>query len=82
VSGRGRLAFVGACLLVFALVAAWVNRSTPATAPSGKAPPAGAPGTAGPAGLAVADLNDVGELQQRFNADKGVPRLVLALSPT
>jgi hypothetical protein len=81
-SGRGRLAFVGACLLVFALVAAWVNRSVPATAPSGKAPPAAAPGATRPAGPAVADLNDVGELQARFNADKGVPRLVLAFSPT
>jgi hypothetical protein len=30
----------------------------------------------------VTDLDDVGQLQQRFNADKGVPRLVLALAPT
>ena len=81
-SGRARLAFVGACLLAFALAAAFLNRSTPATAPSGKAPPAAAAGANRPAGLAVADLNDVGELQARFNADKGVPRLVLALSPT
>jgi hypothetical protein len=30
----------------------------------------------------VVDLTDAGQLQARFNADKGVPRLVLALSPT
>jgi len=35
-----------------------------------------------PAGLAVADLRDVGQLQARFNADQGMPRLVLALAPT
>jgi hypothetical protein len=37
-----------------------------------------APGVTRPAGLAVTDLRDVGELQARFNADQGVPRLVLA----
>jgi hypothetical protein len=80
-SGRGRLVFGGACLLVFALVAAWVNRSTPATAPSGTTPPA-ASGATRPGGLAVADLHDVDELRARFNADKGVPRLVFAFAPT
>jgi hypothetical protein len=40
------------------------------------------PGAARPAGLTVTDLDDVGQLQARFNADKGMPRLVLALSPT
>jgi hypothetical protein len=30
----------------------------------------------------VTDLNDVGQLQERFNEDQGVPRLVLALAPT
>jgi hypothetical protein len=34
------------------------------------------------AGLTVIDLNDVAQLQTRFNADQGVPRLVLALAPT
>jgi hypothetical protein len=32
--------------------------------------------------VTVTDLTDVGQLQARFNADKGLPRLVLALSPT
>jgi hypothetical protein len=40
------------------------------------------PGATRPAGLAVTDLHDVGQLQARFNADQGVPRLVLALAPT
>jgi len=33
-------------------------------------------------GLAVTDLHDLGQLQDRFNADQGMPRLVLALAPT
>jgi hypothetical protein len=41
-----------------------------------------APGAVPPAGLAVTDLNDLGQLQARFNADQGMPRLVLALAPT
>ena len=41
-----------------------------------------APGATPPAGLAVVDLRDAGQLQARFNADKGMPRLVLALAPT
>jgi hypothetical protein len=40
------------------------------------------PGAARPANLAVTDLGDLGQLQARFNADRGVPRLVLALAPT
>ena len=35
-----------------------------------------------PAGLAVTDLRDGAQLQARFNADQGAPRLVLALAPT
>ena len=52
--------------------------------PSTKTPPTVtlAPGATRPAGLAVADLDDAGQLQERFNADQGVPRLVLALAPT
>jgi hypothetical protein len=41
-----------------------------------------APGATRPAGLAVTDLHDIGQLQVRFNDDQGVPRLVLALAPT
>jgi hypothetical protein len=84
VSRRGRLAFLAACLLVFALVAAFIGWSTSSTGPSGKAPPTVtlAPGMTRPAGLAVTDLNDVEQLQAQFNADQGRPRLVLALAPT
>ena len=78
-SRRVRLGFIAACLLVFGLVAALTWRlpstKTPATATL-------APGAASPAGLAVTDLNDLGQLQARFNADQGMPRLVLALAPT
>ena len=81
---RGRLAFVAACLLVFGLVAAWVAWSTPSEPRGGKAPATVtlAPGAARPAGFRVSDLRDVGALRARFNADRGVPRLVLALAPT
>jgi hypothetical protein len=53
-------------------------------APSNEPPPTVtlAPGATRPAGLAVTDLHDLGQLQARFNADQGVPRLVLALAPT
>jgi hypothetical protein len=52
--------------------------------PSNKPPPTVtlASGATRPAGLAVTDLNDVGQLQERFDDDQGVPRLVLALAPT
>jgi hypothetical protein len=56
----------------------------PAIGPSTKAPATVtlAPGATRPAGLAVTDLHDLGQLQVRFNDDQGVPRLVLALAPT
>jgi len=84
VSRRGRLAFLAACLLVFALLAGFIGWSTSSTGPSGKAPVTVtlAPGAARPAGLTVVDLRSVQQLQARFNADKGVPRLLLALAPT
>ena len=82
-SRRGRLGFVAACLLVFGLLAALITWSTPSTSPSNKTPAVTlAPGATRPAGLAVTDLHDVGELRVRFNADQGAPRLVLALAPT
>jgi hypothetical protein len=82
-SRRARLGFIAACLLVFGLVAALTWR-LPSTGPSTKTPATAtlAPGAAPPAGLAVTDLHDLGQLQARFNADQGMPRLVLALAPT
>jgi hypothetical protein len=83
-SRRGRLGFVAACLLVFGLIAALTTWG-----PASNEPPKGtpatvtlAPGATRPASLAVTDLNDLGELQERFNDDHGAPRLVLALAPT
>jgi hypothetical protein len=83
-SRRGRLGFVAACLLAFALIAALVTWRAPSTGPSGRSPATVtlAPGATRPAGLAVADLRDTGQLRARFNADQGMPRLVLALAPT
>jgi hypothetical protein len=81
---RGRLGFLAACLLAFALIAALINWGPPWTGRSSSPPPTVtlAPGATRPAGLAVTDLHDLGQLQARFNADQGVPRLVLALAPT
>jgi hypothetical protein len=83
-SRHARLGFVAACLLAFALVAALITSGPPSIGPSSKAPPTVtlAPGATRPGGLAVTDLNDVGQLQERFNDDQGMPRLVLALAPT
>jgi hypothetical protein len=83
-SRRARLGFVAVCLLVFALVAAVITWGPPSTEPSTKPPVTVtlAPGVTRPAGLAVTDLRDANQLQARFNADQGVPRLVLALAPT
>jgi hypothetical protein len=84
VSRRARLGFVAACLGVFVVLALWVSWSAPSLRPGGKTSPTAtlAPGAAVPAGLSVADLRDAGQLQARFNADQGHPRLVLALAPT
>jgi hypothetical protein len=83
-SRRARIGFVAGCLLVFGLIGALVRWGAPATGPSSKAPATAtlAPGATRPGGLAVADLRDAGQLQARFNADQGAPRLVLALAPT
>jgi hypothetical protein len=84
VSRRGRLAFVAACLLAFAVVAALVSWTTSSSGPPKKVPVTVtlAPGATRPAGLTVADLDDAAQLQARFNADKGQPRLLLELAPT
>jgi hypothetical protein len=83
-SRRGRLGFVAACLAVFGLLAAFITWGPLPTGPSTKTPPTVTliPGATRPAGLAVTDLRDAGQLQARFNDDQGVPRLVLALAPT
>jgi len=83
-SRRVRLGFIAACLLVFGLVAALITWGMPSTGPSDKTPATVtlAPEAVPPASLAVTDLHDLGQLQARFNADQGVPRLVLALAPT
>jgi hypothetical protein len=83
-SRRGRLGFVAACLLAFTLIAAVITWGPLPTGPSSRTPPTAtlAPGATRPAGLAVTDLHDLGQLQARFNDDQGVPRLVLALAPT
>jgi hypothetical protein len=83
-SRRARLGFIAACLLVFGLVAALTTWGMPSTGPSTKTPATVtlAPGAVPPASLAVTDLHDLGRLQARFNADQGMPRLVLALAPT
>ena len=79
-SRRARLGFIAACLLLFALIAALITWGPPST----KTPATVTltPGATRPAGLAVTDLHDVAQLQARFNADQGAPRLVLALAPT
>ena len=71
-SRRARLGFVAGCLVAFGLVAALISWGTPSTEPSKRIP----------ATVTVTDLRDAGQLQARFNADQGVPRLVLALAPT
>ena len=83
-SRRTRLGFIAACLLVFGLVAALTTWRLPSTGPSTRTPATVtlAPGAAPPASLAVTDLHDLGQLETRFNADQGMPRLVLALAPT
>jgi hypothetical protein len=83
-SQRGRLGFVAACLLVFGLLAALITWAPFSREPSSATPATvtAAPGATRPAGLTVVDLRDVGQLQARFNADQGAPRLVLALAPT
>jgi hypothetical protein len=59
--------FLAACGLVFVLVAAGLHFFGPRSAPPG---------------VTMADLQGVADLQARFNADRGQPRLVVIFSPT
>ncbi len=83
-SRRARLGFIAACLLAFALIAALITWARPPNGPQGTTPATVTlvPGATQPAGLAVTDLHNLGQLQARFTADQGMPRLVLALAPT
>jgi hypothetical protein len=59
--------FLAVCGLVFVLVAAGLHFLGPRSAPPG---------------VTMADLQGVADLQARFNADRGQPRLVVIFSPT
>ena len=64
---RGTTVFLAGCLLVFVLVAAGLHFLGPRSAPPG---------------VTMTDLHGVADLQARFNADRGQPRLVVIFSPT
>jgi hypothetical protein len=66
-SRRLMVGFLAVCLLVFALLTGWLYFLGPRSAPPG---------------VTMADLHGVADLQARFNADRGLPRLVVILSPT
>ena len=59
--------FLAACLLVFVLLAGGLYFFAPRSAPPG---------------VSMADLQGVADLQARFNADRGLPRLIVIFSPT
>jgi len=56
-----------ACLLAFGLIAGWLHFFAPRSAPPG---------------VTLTDVHGVADLQARFNADRGMPRLVVIFSPT
>ena len=66
-SRRATVAFLAICVLVVVLVAAGLHFLGPRSAPPG---------------VTMADLRGVADLQARFNADRGQPRLVVIFSPT
>ncbi len=66
-SRRSASILVLVALLVVALVAGWLHFFAPRHAP---------------AGVTMADLGGVADLQARFNADRGLPRLIVIFSPT
>jgi hypothetical protein len=57
---------------VFLLVAGSLYVFAPVSAPPGVTM----------AGVTMADLHGVGDLQARFNADRGQPRVLVIFSPT
>jgi hypothetical protein len=59
--------FLAVCLLLFVLLAGWLHFFAPRSAPPG---------------VTMADLHGVADLQARFNADRGLPRLIVIFSPT
>jgi hypothetical protein len=61
------IGFLAVCLLVFVLLAGWLHFFAPRSAPPG---------------VTIADLHGVADLQARFNADRGLPRLIVIFSPT
>jgi hypothetical protein len=64
---RGTTVFLVVCLLAFVLVAAGLHLLGPRSAPPG---------------VTMTDLHGLADLQARFNADRGQPRLVVIFSPT
>jgi hypothetical protein len=66
-SRRRTAGLLVACLLVFLLVAGGLYFFAPRSAP---------------AGVTMTDLHGVADLKARFNADRGLPRLIVIFSPT
>ena len=66
-SWRRTSGFLAVCLLLFVLLAGWLYFFAPRSAPPG---------------VRMTDLPGVADLQARFNADRGLPRLIVILSPT
>jgi hypothetical protein len=66
-SWRRTAGFLAVCLLVVVLLAAGLSFFGPRHAPPG---------------VTMADLHGVADLKARFNADRGLPRLIVIFSPT
>jgi hypothetical protein len=66
-SRRRTAGFLAVCLLLFVLLAGGLYFFAPRQAPPG---------------VRMTDLHGVADLQARFNADRGLPRLIVIFSPT